>query len=228
MYRLRPFATALLALCLALVVATHVHGASDLCIGPVLHRLGLGRHAPAFRAAGVTRSNARHLQSHDLKELGLATVRERLLLLEALSNGETAMPVVPADVDNLSHQDFVFKVANYWTARQMGKLINFIVKFRYPHDANMTDYIEYTQMRECVLYYAEPTPELPMPVYWELVNNAIVKNLTSRFRVLGMSSQIQVQGESVRMYEPGDHGSIVTVGDIEPLNVPALFNNTPV
>ena len=196
-------------------------------IAPLLQRLEMGHLSHDFDAAGVTAKNARHLQSQDLRELGVRSVRERLLLLAELE--KMTPPIVdPSDLPNSAHQDFVFKVANYWTSRQMGKLMNFIVKFRYPPGANATDWIEYNAMRDTVLYYAEPTSDIPMRAYWEQVNNAIVANLTSRFAVLGMSSQIQVQGESVRMYEPGDHGSIVTVGRIEPLNIPAIFNNTPV
>ena len=65
------------------------------------------------------------------------------------------------------------------TTRQEGKLLNFIVKYRYAPDAtpnpNASDsgYIQYKDLRSVVLYYAEPTPELPMTIYWEAVNLAV-------------------------------------------------------
>ena len=130
-----------------------------------------------------------------------------------------------------AHQEFVFTIANFYTQRQMGKLLNIAIKYRYPNNASASQYIEYVSaMRSVAMVYMEPTEALPLRTYWEAVNMAMVSNLTASFpNVLGFSSQILVQGDvQGSMYEPGDHGSLVTVGDVEPLNILPYFNNTPV
>ena len=88
----------------------------------------------------------------------------------------------------------MFQVHNYSTTRQQGKQLNIIIKYRYQPGASNGDYIEYKKMREVVMYYAEPTPDLPINIYWEAVNLALVKNITGQMGPLleGISSQIQV------------------------------------
>ena len=206
---------------------------------PLLGSLNLTAHAPAFAAAGVTSANVHLLQSHDLAELGLS-LPQRLAWHAAVANGSGTASIAGAIATGgdgrgldmaTAHQDFMFTIANYKTQRQMGKLLNVAIKYRYPDNVSSSHYIEYVSaMRSVAMAYLEPTKALPVKTYWELVNMAIVSNLTLSFpSVVGFSSQILVQGDvNGSMYEPGDHGSLVTVGNIEPLNILPSFWNTPV
>jgi len=120
-------------------------------------------------------------------------------------------------------QDFAFVAAYINSTRQYGKCLNFIVKYRYIGN----HYFDYKPLRETLLYYSEPTPELPIAVYWEIVNKAFVKNISSRYDLEGISSQIQVLYRVTDdIAEPGTHGSIITLGSMvgEPASAPWINN----
>jgi hypothetical protein len=187
---------ALLVTCASIATAASV----DVVLG----NLGLERHLPAFDRAGVRHADAQLFASADLQEIGLP-LKARLDFLEA------ARKVVP-----VIKQDFIFQLANYTSKRQKGKQLNVVVKvrdiynnlflfrfaltymltcplkYRYPQDVNSSTYIEYNQMRAIVLYYAEPTADLPRDIFWEMVNLALTKNLSSHFAIDAVSVQSQL------------------------------------
>ena len=150
-------------------------------VDQLLTGLGMQQHASAFDAVGVQWDDLQDLQSNDLQELGL-TLPERLRLLRAVRKQRQATPIAGSCAPGMPVcQDFIFQLANYNSTRQKGKTLNFIIKYRYPAGAGSQAYIEYNNMRSVVLYYAEPTSDLPRDVYWELVNMALCKNLTAQF-----------------------------------------------
>ena len=94
-----------------------------------------------------------------------------------------------------------------------------IVKYRYVPGtrANSTGggYLDYREVRRLVLKFAQPSAELPMGVQWELINEELVKEIYSKYggQITAVSSQIQVLSEiNPQISEPGNHGSIVTIG----------------
>jgi hypothetical protein len=145
--------------------------AAAASVESVLGTLGLEHHLAAFERAGVCQSDAELMDSADLREIGLP-LKDRLDFLAAARKQE---PIIK--------QDFIFQLANYTTARQKGKQLNVVVKYRYPQNVNSTTYIEYNKIRSIVLYYAEPTTDLPRDTYWELVNLALCKNISSMFNI---------------------------------------------
>ena len=96
-------------------------------------------------------------------------------------------------------------------------------------DANSTGggYLDYREMREMALKVAQPTEQLPMEVQWEAINTVLVEQIMQRYssQIVAVSSLIQVMAEmNTYIDEPGNHGSIVTRGDISPTNEPWINN----
>ena len=172
------------------------------------------------------------LDTADLRELGVENVADRIAILKQKSDNKgTAAATVAAGggggigpVD--TRQDFHFVASYVNTTRQWGKCINIIVKYRYPRGVySDQSYIDYRQIRELALYYAEPTEKLPVETQWELVNMAFVKETFGRWNITGISSQIQVMSEwTAEINEPGNHGSTVTHGDMQPMEEPWVNN----
>jgi hypothetical protein len=151
-----------------------------------------------------------HLDAQDLRDLGL-DLSQRIALRISLSDT----------------QDFTFVVSHFNSTRQWGKCLNIIVKYRYlpGTTANSTGggYLDYREMRKLALVLAQPTQDYPMNVQWEAVNHALVDEILLRYgsQITAVSSQMQVLHEmNLYIDEPGNHGSIVTVGDISPNNEP--------
>ena len=151
-----------------------------------------------------------HLDAFDLRSLGL-DLSQRIALRASFS----------------SIQDFSFVVSHFNSTRQWGKCLNIIVKYRYLPGtrANSTGggYLDYREMRNLALILAQPTEAYPMEVQWEAINYALVHEIMLKYRsqITAVSSQIQVLTEmNVHIKEPGNHGSIVTLGNIAPSNEP--------
>ncbi len=63
--------------------------------------------------------------------------------------------------------------------------------------------------------------QLPIGAEWETVNLELAQQLIQQYNITSVSSQIQVMNEiTPKIAEPGNHGSIVTIGDLPPLNEP--------
>ena len=172
-------------ICLVLVLATTQ---PSLSVEVALAGFGLEQYASTFVAHGIHADDLRNLQSHDLQELGLP-LADRLNFMRSLQRPPAGTHLSGSCSSGMDTcQDFIFQLAGYNTTRQKGKKLNFIIKYRYPKDVGPTTYIEYNQMRAVVLYYAEPTTDLPRDTYWEMVNLALCKNLTSHFAIAGVRS----------------------------------------
>jgi hypothetical protein len=113
-----------------------------------------------------------------------------VLYATTAGNASSTAPFVSSSMNINDHmtQDFSFVASYINSTRQYGKCLNLIVKYRYIGD----HYFDYKPLLETLMYYSEPTPDLPMAIYWEIVNKAFVKNITSRYKLDGLSSQIQV------------------------------------
>ena len=155
-----------------------------------------------------------YLDAQDLRSLGL-NLSQRLALRQHISNT----------------QDFAFVISHFNSTRQWGKCLNIVIKYRYVlgTDANSTGggYLDYREMREMALKVAQPTEQLPMEVQWEAINTVLVEQIMQRYssQIVAVSSLIQVMAEmNTYIDEPGNHGSIVTRGDISPTNEPWINN----
>jgi hypothetical protein len=66
----------------------------------------------------------------------------------------------------------------------------------------------------------EPSDEFPAEVFWEILATNMAKELMKDFPLDGVSIQLTVlDNQNPDSYEPGDHGPIVTIGKIAPLDV---------
>ena len=66
----------------------------------------------------------------------------------------------------------------------------------------------------------EPSDEFPAAVFWEILASKMAKELMQNFPLDGVSLQLSVlDNQNPDAYEPGDHGPIVTIGKIAPLDV---------
>jgi len=158
------------------------------------------------------------LTSNDLLEMGVANVKDRIAILSNSKNRDAS-----SSSTKLQTQDFAFTASHVNSTRQWGKCLNIIVKYRYI--GNET--IDYREIYSRALVYAEPlsTPskDIPMDAKWEVVNNAFVKETMATYssQIASMSSMIQVRSQSnADIDEPGNHGSVVTVGSLTPLAEP--------
>jgi len=81
--------------------------------------------------------------------------------------------------------------------------------------------------------FLTPTPELPQQIYWEIVNLAMARRFMAEFdgkdvnhpKIIGVSTLMQVDGTAqtltkagVQGKQPGNHGTLATIGEIEPLD----------
>ena len=177
----------------------------------VLNAYGIASHEEAL---------ALGLDSEDLRAMGIDRVEDRIAILK--NNKDKNTKITPQD----TRQDFHFVASYINSTRQYGKCINIIVKYRYPRGVySDQSYIDYRDVRTLALHYAQPTEELPVETQWELVNMAFVQETFSKWNITGISSQIQVMSSQVaNLNEPGNHGSTVTHGDIQPLGEPWINN----
>ena len=155
------------------------------------------------------------LDAADLRAIGVDDVGDRVEILKQklISSAQT-------------RQDFHFVASYVNSTRQYGKCLQIVVNYRYPR-GSYTDqsYIDYRDVRKLALHYAEPTDSMPIETQWELVNMAFVEATFAKWNITGISSQIQVMSsETPDIDEPGNHGSTVTHGDMEPLGEPWVNN----
>jgi len=89
--------------------------------------------------------------------------------------------------------------------------------------------------------YLVPSELLPQQIYWEVVNLAMARRFMAEFdgknpdrpKIIGVSTIMQVDGTAqttkkatIPGLQPGNHGTLVTIGDIEPLDYNVLtFSN---
>lgn len=114
---------------------------------------------------------------------------------------------------------FQFAIAHYHTTRQSGQELNVYVRYAYKNNLPYEQYFDYRVAREDILKYLEPSEEFPKEVFWEILATQMGKQLMSKYPLKGVSVQLEVlDNPNKDSFEPGDHGPIYTIGEIEPLS----------
>lgn len=121
---------------------------------------------------------------------------------------------------------FQFQINGYHTQRQSGQTLEIYVRYALKDSIEYSAFPDYLDLRKIVLTYLEPTKELPVNTYWEIIAAKIGDDLAAHFPLSGVSVQILVHGnETGEIYEPGFHGPIYTIGDVTPLSQIVTFTH---
>ena len=116
--------------------------------------------------------------------------------------------------------DFMFQIMHYETERQNGRTLNILVKYRYAIDSNQLDQSSlpnYIQVRQLILNDIVDYKKYPQDLFWEILSFSIAKEVFLTYKLVGISLQIQVEPSfNISPVEPGVHGCITTIGDIDP------------
>jgi len=86
-----------------------------------------------------------------------------------------------------------FHILKHQTARQSGRTINLLVRYRYRAGLEQAAYPDYRDLCRAALPYLAVRPEQPSNEYWEVLNEGLVR-------------------------EPGCHNSIVTIASVSPIS----------
>ena len=86
-----------------------------------------------------------------------------------------------------------FQILKHQSARQSGRTINLLVRYRYRAGLEQAAYPDHRNLCGAALLYPAVRPEQPSNEYWEVLNEGLVR-------------------------EPGFHNSIVTVGSVSPIS----------
>ena len=126
--------------------------------------------------------------------------------------------VSPADPSPVVRQEFEFQILGLETPRQQGRTLDVFVRYRYPPELPTTGYPDYREIRSEVLEFLRVRPEEPADEYWEVLNRDLVRHLVATFPLEAATTAIEVRPDpNPKLEEPGWHGSIATIGEIEPL-----------
>ena len=143
-----------------------------------------------------------------------------MIFLVILSFCSLSISATANHTDNQERNDFYFAISKYKTQRQGGQIVNIYVKFAYKKELPTSKYVDYRLMRKDILQYMEPSSELPVQIYWEIIATKIGRELIKKYPIEGVSVQLEVLDNlNPDTYEPGDHGPIFTIGTIEPINI---------
>ena len=114
--------------------------------------------------------------------------------------------------------NFQFQVSNYHTQRQAGQTLDVNVRYALKDEVDYSRYPDYRELRAIVINYLEPSETLPTNTFWEIIAAKIAEDLQSRYPTFsGVSVQMVVHpNEKGAISEPGFHGPIYTVGDVNP------------
>jgi len=143
-------------------------------------------------------------------------------LLGARTAGADQRTVARGD---LGGRDFMFQVVGVKTLNQGGHTLNLFFHYRYVNGIADKDIPDYRKLRTAALDYLA-TVDISKNPYWEVLNNHICGQLKNSFPIQAISCDLQVVGvENPGPHdEPGYRASIETIGDIDPLVVPAPAN----
>jgi hypothetical protein len=117
-------------------------------------------------------------------------------------------------------REFLFEVQGYTTENQGGQTLNMYFHYRYNTGIAEQDIPNYEDIRTMALKFLDGVDASQNP-YWETLNQQMCTQLKDGFPLEAISCQLLVYPDNRTglPYEPGYHGSIHTIGDIEPLAV---------
>jgi hypothetical protein len=110
-------------------------------------------------------------------------------------------------------EDFMFQVMHVHTADQGGDTFNFYLRYRYRAGLPSARYPNFLNIRRMLLRYMAPK----RTQYVEVLNTHICTRIKNHFPLQAISCQFQVYNG----VDPGYRSSIVTIGNIQPLAIPA-------
>jgi hypothetical protein len=110
-------------------------------------------------------------------------------------------------------EDFMFQVMHFRTADQGGDTFNFYLRYRYRTGLPVAQYPNFVSIRRMLLRYMAPK----RTAYIEVLNTRICTRIKNRFPLQAISCQFQ----AYHGVDPGYRSSIVTIGNIQPLAIPA-------
>ena len=186
-------------LLLAAQAALHAGGAHSTYSTPTHGIAGLNQLESTY---GLTLDeiSSLKLDSEDLRGLGVSSAVDRLAILRAAASEADFPAATLLQTPNATNlQDFTFVVSHFNSTRQYGKCLNIVVKYRYVPGAlpNATGggYLDYRDMREMAMDFAQPTADLPMPVQWEEITMRFNEAVLEKYKhsIIALSTQIQVR-----------------------------------
>lgn len=117
------------------------------------------------------------------------------------------------------NNNFQFQISEYHTKRQAGQVLDVYVRYAMKDEVKYSQYPDYRELRKIAMKYLEPTADLPINTYWEIIAAKMSEELMASYPLSGVSIQMLVYpNEKGTIYEPGFHGPIFTVGDAIPFN----------
>jgi hypothetical protein len=145
---------------------------------------------------------------------------KKILLVVVISSSSFSL-WASSTVEGSSEKNyFQFAINHYHTARQSGQVVDVYVKYAYKKNLPTSEYFDYRVLRTKILKYMEPTEAFPANIFWEILATEMGKEAMRDFPLDGVSIQLHVlDNPDPGSFEPGDHGPIVTIGDIAPLDV---------
>ncbi|OEO33319.1 hypothetical protein VW23_000025 [Devosia insulae DS-56] len=117
-------------------------------------------------------------------------------------------------------REFLFEVRGYKTQNQGEQTMNMYFHYRYNSGIAEADIPNYEDLRSQALKFMDAVDPAKNP-YWETLNQELCTQLKDGFPIEAITCQLLVYPDNRPglPYEPGYHGSIHTIGDIEPLAI---------
>ena len=118
-------------------------------------------------------------------------------------------------------RDFLFQINGVQTKNQGGQTMNMYFHYRYNDGIAENDIPNYIDLRTKALDFMGKVDSAANP-YWETLDKQLCTELKSSFPIEAISCQLQVYSDDRTglPYEPGYHGTVYTIGDIEALAIP--------
>lgn len=117
-----------------------------------------------------------------------------------------------ASSGSAARRDFMFQVDGY---KAEGQTINMYFHYRYDRGIAQSDIPDFRDLRTDAMKYMKDNAS--EGVYWETLSKGVCTELKAKYPVEAISCQLQIYPGR----DPGFSSSIHTLGDIEPLAVPA-------
>ena len=145
---------------------------------------------------------------------------EAMLLVGIISCWPASSWAATSQQEEGERNYFQFAIPKYHTKRQLGQIVDIYVRYAYTEKLDIKKYPDYRLLRTAVLAYMQPSPKLPMNLYWEIIATKMGKKLMADFPLAGVSIQLNVRDkQNSKNDDPGDHGPIFTMGKIAPLDI---------